>query len=205
MLIRSALFVSLVLVSVCTSADDGPVNLLKNPTFEETAPGNDGKETPVGWTAGNSVPGVTYAWVKTAGIEKSGALQIKKTANKFFPIAQWSQTFDHDGKSPAIQISVQVKAKNAKKAILDVVFLDEQGEWIEHQWVAYIGQKEPSDKPATHDFKEYSGTVAVPPNTKKIIVALQDYGPGEIWFDDAKAVYQDKLPKESKAVPQASN
>ena len=200
MLIRSALFVSLVLVSVSARADE-PVNLLKNPGFEVTTKGDDGKEIPVAWTVGDAAPGVTYSWVKTGGVEKSGALQIKKTANKFFPIAQWSQTFDHDGKSPALQVSAQVKAKGAKKAILDVVFLDEKGEWIEHQWVAYIGQKEPRDKPASHDFKEYSGTVAIPPNTKKITVAFQDYGPGEIWFDDAKAVYRNEVPKKPNDAP----
>lgn len=201
LIIRSALFVSLVLISVCARADDGPVNLLKNPAFEETNKGDDGKEIPVAWTAGDPVSGVTYAWVKAGGVEKSGALQIKKTANKFFPIAQWSQTFDHDGKSPALQVSAQVKAKNAKKAILDVVFLDEQGEWISHEWVSYIGQKEPRDKPANHDYKEYSGTVAVPPNTKKIMVALQDYGPGEVWFDNVTAVYQSDVKKGPNQAP----
>lgn len=191
--VRSALMVSLVLISVRARADE-PINLLQNHALEESTKGEDGQEVPVGWTAGDPVPGVTYAWAKTGGVKKSGALHIKKTANTFFPIAQWSQTFDHDGKSPALQISAQVKAKNAKKAILDVVFLDEQGEWIEHQWIAFIGQKEPRDKPATHDFKAYKGTVAIPANTKKIIVGLQDYGPGEVWFDEVKAVYRAEVP-----------
>lgn len=197
---RAALLLSLILNPVTARAEE-PVNLLKNPSMEETSKDDGSKDQPVAWTAGDTIPGVSYAWTKAGGIQKSGALHIKKTANTFFPIAQWSQTFDHDGKSPALQVSAQVKAKNAKKAILDVVFLDEQGEWISHEWVAYIGQKEPRDKPATHDFKEYSGTVAIPPNTKKIVVAFQDYGPGEIWFDNAQAVYRDGLPPKANNVP----
>lgn len=197
---RATLLLSLILNSVTARADE-PVNLLKNPSMEEASKGDDGKDQPVAWTAGDTVPGVTYDWSKASGVKKSGALHIKKTANTFFPIAQWSQTFDHDGKSPALQVSTLVKAKNAKKAILDVVFLNEQGEWISHEWVAYIGQKEPRNKPATHDFKEYSGTVAIPANTKRIVVAFQDYGPGEVWFDEAKAVYRSEVPAGNKNAP----
>jgi hypothetical protein len=75
------------------------------------------------------------------------------------------------------------------KAILDVIFLDEKGDWISHKWAAYVGAQQPNDPPADHDWKEYSGQVKIPEGTKKIQVGLQIYGPGKVWFDDVRAEY----------------
>ncbi|NTV37600.1 MAG: hypothetical protein HGA82_00120, partial [Anaerolineales bacterium] len=67
---------------------------------------------------------------------------------------------------------------------LDALFLDENEEWIKHEWVSYIGPKKEDLPPANHDWKKYSGVVAIPENTKTIVIGLQIYGPGTVWFDD---------------------
>jgi RNA polymerase sigma-70 factor (ECF subfamily) len=86
-------------------------------------------------------------------------------------------------------LSSQIKAEKVTKAILDVVFLDDKGEWISHEWAAYIGAKKANDPPADHDWKEYSGRVKIPKGTKKIQIGLQIYGPGKVWFDEVRAAY----------------
>lgn len=45
------------------------------------------------------------------------------------------------------------------------------------------------DPPATYDWKQYQGAVAIPPGTKQILIAPQIYGPGTVWFDELKAEY----------------
>ncbi len=70
-----------------------------------------------------------------------------------------------------------------------MIFLDGIGDWISHEWAAYIGAKEANDPPADHDWNEYSGRVKIPQGTKKIQVGLQIYGPGKVWFDDVRAEY----------------
>jgi len=182
-------------------ADDAPVNLLQNFKVEETEKDAAGKDQPTHWEAGQEIPGVTYAWDRVSGVEKSGALRIKKTANKYFPISQWTQRITHDGQSPVIALSVQVKTKAVTKAILDVVFLDDKGEAISHEWVSYIGDTSDRPKPLTHDWKEYKGAAEIPSGTKSIVIGLQDYGPGTIMFDDVSAVYLKELPKEPNNVP----
>ena len=131
------------------------------------------------------------------GVNSTPAARIHKTENKYFPISEWTYRLDHDGKSPFIELSAMVKTKDATKAVLDVLFLDEKDKWIKHEWAAYIGEQSNEPKPLTHDFKQYKGTVAIPPKTKTIVIGLQDYGPGDIWFDDVSAVYK----REAPAVP----
>jgi hypothetical protein len=75
------------------------------------------------------------------------------------------------------------------KAILDVQFLDKDGQGISHKWAAYIGGKAEGDPPANHDWKKYSDRVDIPPGTVKLCIALQVYGPGKVWFDDVQARY----------------
>lgn len=167
-------------------------NLLKNSSFE------DG---PSGWGTGATPATVEYTVSDTGGIGSTKAARILKTADKYFPIAEWTQRIEYDGKSPAIELSAMVKTNNTHKAILDVLFLDDKEEWIKHEWVAYIGDMSSSRQPLTHDFQEYKGTVAIPMNTKTIVIGLQDYGPGDVYFDDVKAIYRDLLPKEPNRVP----
>jgi RNA polymerase sigma-70 factor (ECF subfamily) len=160
-------------------------NLLQNAGIEE------GDKSPAHWSQGAEVNGVEYIWDKQVGYKSKSSLCLHKTAKRYFPIAEWYQVVARRGDRPEIRVSAQVKAEKVTKAILDVLFLDADDGWISHQWAAYIGDKEP-DKPATsHDWKEYSGNVKIPQNTKKIRVGLQIYGPGKLWFDDVRAEYTD--------------
>lgn len=158
-------------------------NILKNAGVEE------GQSHPDHWSQGATINGVEYSWDKNVGFKSKTSLCLNKTANRYFPIAQWYQVVPREGDSPEIQLSAQVKAEKATKAVLDLLFLGDDDKWIAHQWAAYIGAKEPNDPPADHDWKEYSGKVKIPPGTKKIQVGLQIYGPGKVWFDDIRAEY----------------
>jgi hypothetical protein len=168
-----------------SSDDVNVLSLLSNASME------DGDDSPNDWTQGQDVPTVTYLWDRENGKSGKASLCITKTENKFFPIAEWNQAIECESIHKAIKIKAMVKANNASKAIVDVVFLDENSEGISHEWVSYIGAKSPRDKPATHDWKGYSGTVKIPRKTKKIVIGLQMYGPGKVWFDDVKAEYVD--------------
>lgn len=158
-------------------------NILKNANCEF------GGRSPVAWEQGAAIEGVTYSWDdKNSASEGKASLCIEKTAQRYFPIAQWSQTIDRTGDSPVLEVSAQVKAEKMTKAVLDVLFLDKDGEWISHKWAAYIGSKD--DSPASHDWKQYSGQVEIPKNASKICIGLQVYGPGKVWFDDVQAHYK---------------
>jgi len=161
-------------------------NILKNPGVEA------GDKTPDNWDEGAAIEGVTYSWDKNAASEGSASLCIEKTAQTYFPIAQWSQTVDREGEKRTLLVSAQVKAKNMTKGYIDVIFLDENDNWIKHTWVTVIGSKQGGKSPANHDWKKYSGKVSIPPKTKKLCIALQVYGPGKVWFDDVRAIYADQ-------------
>lgn len=180
----------LAFISVCgadeqkaDSSEKDAANILTNAGFEE------GDANCANWSKGNKVDGVTYTWDKKNAKDGKASLCLKKTAKRYFPIAEWKQVVDAKPDQASLKISAQVKAENTTKAIVDVLFLDENSEWIKHEWACYIGQKEQTDKPANHDWKEYTGQVAIPPNAKKIQIGLQIYGPGTVWFDDVKAEY----------------
>jgi hypothetical protein len=158
-------------------------NLLANPSAE------NGDKTPDAWEQGAKIPGVKYAWDKKVASQGKASLSIEKTAKSYYPIAQWSQTVDRKGDLPKLEVSAQVRTRKMFKAALDVIFLDKSGNWISRQWAAYIGAEKDGDPPADHDWKKYSGTVDIPPGTAKITIALQDYGPGKVWFDDVQATY----------------
>jgi predicted esterase len=159
-----------------------------------TLPIRDGFETgdaaPEGWQKGAAVPGVEYIWDKKMASEGKASLSLKKSEQRFFPIAEWRRTFAHDEKASKLNVSAQVKAEKASKAIIDAKFLDADNKMISHEWVAYIGSKKQGDPPADHDWKEYSGTVSVPAGTKQIVIGLQIYGPGSVWFDDLSAALE---------------
>jgi RNA polymerase sigma-70 factor (ECF subfamily) len=168
-------------------AKAGGKSLLTNGGLEE----GEGDE-PKAWTTGaipqgGTVPGVEYTWSRIAHTGKA-SLSLKKTAQRYFPIAQWTQKVDHRGDSPRLKVSAWIKADRVTKAILDAQFLDSKGEGS-HAWVSYIGPKEPATRPVTHNWKHYEGVVAIPPDTRQIIIAPQLYGPGHVWFDDLAAEY----------------
>ena len=183
-------------------ADEPAANLLKNGSMEEASV--DDGELPAEWTEGNTIDGVKYRWVveqpKKPEEKKNGYLRIAKTAKRYFPIAAWEQTFERSSDAPAITVTVKAKAAKVTKAIVDAVFLNAKDEPLQHEWLIYIGQKNDSDPLANHDWKEYTGTVAIPPETKKITIALQDYGPGTVMFDDVVAVYEKDASKVKDAV-----
>jgi RNA polymerase sigma-70 factor (ECF subfamily) len=153
----------------------------------------DGEDdSPKAWTKGAAVPGVEYIWSREGHTGKA-SLCLMKTAQRYIPIAEWSQKVDHRGKGPRLKVSAWIKADRVTKAILDAQFVGEfeMGHQWRHAWVAYIGQKESSDPLATHGWKRYEGVVEIPAGTKQIIVAPQIYGPGKVWFDDLVAEYTD--------------
>jgi RNA polymerase sigma-70 factor (ECF subfamily) len=156
---------------------------LKNAGFEE---GKD--RQPDGWSQGATLPGVAYVWSHDTAHGGKASLGFKKSLDRYFPIAQWTQKLERKGESPRLKVSAWVRAEKAGKAILDAQFLDDKGEWT-HAWVAYIGAKGANDPPVTHDWKRYEGVVAIPPRTRQITIAPQMYGPGSVWFDDVAAVY----------------
>jgi RNA polymerase sigma-70 factor (ECF subfamily) len=133
-------------------------------------------DVPSSWSEGAAVPGVEYRWSRDAHTG-NGSLCLKKTAQRYFPIAQWSQKVEHKGNAPRLKVSAWVKADRCTKAILDAQFLDGGGKWS-HAWVAYIGAKEANDPPATHGWKRYRGVVEIPRGTRQIVLAPQIYGPG---------------------------
>ncbi len=175
----------LVAWGACGAVAQAGENLLLNPGFEA------GERSVSHWSRGAKVPGVRYLWNRENGYEGRASLCLHKTAKRFFPIAQWYQTVERQGESPALEVSAQIKAEQVTKAILDVAFLDARGKSISHEWASYIGRKESGEDLATHDWKVYSGRVGIPPSTKRIRVALQIYGPGKVWFDTVQASYVD--------------
>jgi RNA polymerase sigma-70 factor (ECF subfamily) len=146
-------------------------------------------DSPKAWSKGDEIPGVEYLWSRS-GHDGKASLCLKKTAKRYFPIAQWTQEVDRKGDTPRLKVSAWVKADQATKGILDAQFLDSKGEST-HAWAAYIGAKESGQPPVTHDWKRYEGVVTIPPDTKQIIIAPQIYGPGTLWFDDLAAEYTD--------------
>src|SRR5690606_3094947 len=95
----------------------------------------------------------------------------------------------HDGDALNLEVSVKAKSVDASKAIVDVQFLGDEDKWLGHRWLAYVGAKDEGDSPANHDWARYSGVVAIPQGTKRLGIALQMYGPGEVWFDELTARY----------------
>lgn len=159
-------------------------NIVRNGGFEE------GDAAPAHWSQGAEVDGVEYVWDRKAGQKGKASACLHKTAQRYFPIAQWYQDVDRTGDLPALRVAAQVKADGVAKAVIDVLFLDDSGEAVGHKWAAYIGAKEAGDPAATHDWKEYAGKVDIPAGTKKLRVGLQVYGPGKVWFDEVRAEYE---------------
>ncbi len=181
------------------NADEIAVNLLKDGMMDEAS--KQDPKMPAHWKHSGPIDGVTYRWLSNSKEpNKETCLQIAKSANRYFPIASWSQTFDHNSDAPALVVSSKVRTSKVTKAIIDAIFLDANGEVMEHCWVAYIGPKEDGGKPFTHNWKEYKGVVAIPAGCKKITVSLQDYGPGSVMFDDVLATYETDTTKITDAL-----
>ena len=151
----------------------------------------NGMDAPDGWKQGAPVRGVKYVYERNIASDGKRSLSLQKTENRFFPIAEWSRRLKHSGDNSSLQVSARIKVVKAAKAIIDVQFLDAKGEISKHEWAVYIGQKEDNDPVATHDWKAYEGTVEIPKGTAQIVIALQIYGPGKVWFDELDVRYPD--------------
>jgi RNA polymerase sigma factor (sigma-70 family) len=174
--------------SKAASEVDEPKSILTNGGIEK---GDTKGSVPEGWQKGARLAGVEYQWDRSVAHQGKASLHLKKTAQRFFPIAQWSQEVKRSGAIPRLKLSAFIKAKKMTKAILDVQFIDRANE-LTHQWAAYIGAKESGDPPVTHDWKRYQGIVEIPDGTQKISVAVQVYGPGDVWVDDIVADYTEE-------------
>jgi predicted esterase len=170
-------------------------SILTNGGFEK---GDTKTALPEAWKKGAKLSGVEYQWDRNVAHQGRSSLHLRKTAQRYFPIAQWFQEVKRSGATARLKLSAFVKAKKMTKAILDVQFEGRDGAQT-HQWAAYIGAKEDGEPPATHDWKRYAGIVEIPEGTQKIIVAMQIYGPGEVWFDDITADYTEEKAADSQA------
>ncbi len=170
--------------AVQATAPSGPKLALANPGFEE------GTDSPAGWQMGAQLDGVTYTWDRSAAHTGHASLRLDKSVNHYFPIAQWFQQVPNSSTARRLKVSAWVKARQAYKATVDVQFSADGEQWT-HQWAAYIGARDPGDPPADHDWKRYEGMVNIPEGTKQILIGLQIYGPGTVWFDDIDASYVD--------------
>ncbi|MCG6155502.1 alpha/beta hydrolase [Rubinisphaera margarita] len=155
-----------------------------------------GDTVPVGWEQGANLNGVEYIYDRNAASDGNRSLSIRKTAQRYFPIAAWWRRLDHTGDAPAVQLSAQVKAENVTKVVLDFTFRGAGKNDLGHAWVTYLIPDSP-EEPITHDWKLYEGTVAIPKDAAEIIVGLQMYGPGQVWFDEVEVRYADEVPSKS--------
>ncbi len=182
--VSPALLLAVAIAAVsCALAADAPL-AFRNPGMEE------GSATPAAWTQGPAVAGVQYVWDQKTAHGGKASLCLKKTAQRYFPIAQWSQSLPVESAGAARKLRVQcwVKAEAVTKAIVDATY---QGESQRpgHVWAVYLGQKKDSDPVLTHDWKLYEGVVDIPARTSKIGIAFQIYGPGGVWFDDVQVAW----------------
>ena len=176
-------------------------SLLNNGGFEE---GDTKSQAPDGWKTGGAVWGpwrliqaprnVEYGWDRNVAHQGRASLHLgKKVVDYRPPYGQWFQEVRRTGTSPRLKVSTFVKAKKATKAVVEVQFLDKNGNrrWLSRTWAIYIGSKDKGDPPATHDWKRYEGVVEIPKGTENINIAAQIYGPGDVWFDDIEAEFTD--------------
>ncbi|HEY3242254.1 MAG TPA: hypothetical protein VGM03_02795, partial [Phycisphaerae bacterium] len=109
-------------------------SIISNGDFEK------GDKAPAGWQPGNAVDGVEIVWDQGTGYNSQKSLRLKKTAQKFFPIADWFQAVPHSGATNKVKVTAWVKAEKAAKATVDVQFTSKDGEGT-HKWAAYIGAR----------------------------------------------------------------
>ena len=181
--IFGALSLAAVAAAASAVASEVPV-AFRNTGMEE------GTGTPAGWQKGPAVAGVQQVWDQKIAHGGKASLCLRKTAQRYFPIAQWSQFVPIAPENAARKLKVRcwVKTEAVTKAIVDVYY---QGSSPQpgHAWAIFLGQKQDTDPILTHDWKLYEGVVEVPANSSKIGIALQIYGPGSVWFDDLQVAW----------------
>jgi len=73
----------------------------------------EGSELPAVWHKGSPVAGVEQTWDRTTAHGAKASLCLKKTAQRYFPIAQWSQLVmvEPSDKARKVRVRCWVKAK----------------------------------------------------------------------------------------------
>lgn len=161
-------------------------NLVRNGGFENGSP------TPSGWTRGSIPPNtdvpVTISLDRSERKRDEASLKFEKTENRFFPVATLSQSIGYPSSNARIKLGIWVKASGARKVTMGVIFVGAQ-EGDGKEWGAYVGEADPGDKPASHDWTHYGSVLAIPKGTQEIVVTLEMYGPGTAWIDEVAAEY----------------
>ncbi len=166
-----------------TLAGEAPLSF-SNPGMEE------GTDSPTAWRRGPPVAGVQLLWDQKTAHGGKASLSLKKTAVRYFPVAQWNQFVSIEPASIVRKLRVRcwVKAEAVTKAVIDVNYQG-AGQRPGHVWAVYLGQKQDTDPVLTHDWKLCEGIVEVPARVTQIGVAFQIYGPGTVWFDDVQVAW----------------
>jgi hypothetical protein len=129
------------------------------------------------------VDGVEYLWIRGEAQHGAASLGFRKTAERYFPVAQWTQELpDPPPGTASLQFALQAKAQAVTKAIVDIQYKKPDG-GNGHVWALYLGAKERTDSPITHDWQAYNGAVEIPEGATSLRIALQMYGPGIVAFD----------------------
>jgi beta-lactamase regulating signal transducer with metallopeptidase domain len=146
---------------------------------------NAGFEKEEHWKPGSPIEGVTQQLIREGDTVISSYYHFNKTVARYFPIASVSQevAVQIPPGTTHVEVGAHVRCEELTKAVIDVEFEDADGNWS-HAWAVYLGPKEASEAAWTHDWKSYSGQVALPPGTRKVTLSLQQYGPGQVDFDD---------------------
>ncbi len=160
--------------------------LLANPGFE------DGQSTPAAWSTGDAVEGMRYVWGKDVAYQGHASVGIKNTLNTYAEVqAEWTQRITHNTFPARLRVSAHVKAAQVGQAVIAVRCAEFLRHKYEEERVTLIGTLNRDDPPLDHDWLEYSGVVDIPADTAEIIIALQMFGPGTVWFDDVNVEYVD--------------
>ncbi|HVT14313.1 MAG TPA: M56 family metallopeptidase [Fimbriimonadaceae bacterium] len=169
-------------------------NVVVNGGFEDM-----GKSGPVGWMRGSLPPDanvpvtIAYNQIKDSDSPRvqatrhtgHGSVSFSKTLERFYPVALLAQPIPYDGQK-RLKVSLWAKADGVRKFALAVI-MDGAGD-AKIEWGAYIGDST-SSTAVTHDWKQYTNEIDIPPDTTNITLALEMYGPGTVYVDDVSVSY----------------
>ena len=135
------------------------------------------KSTPENWASESQIDGVQYLWDKKSAHSGKSSLCFKKTARRYFPIAQWAQEVLLSDAPASLKVGAWIKAQRTTKATLDVQFLDARRDDLAQMGCLRWGQggKRPAGYPRLEMVRRCSSGSG---RTKRFVVALQIYGPG---------------------------
>ena len=149
-------------------------NLLANAGFE------DGDSLPTHWDPfdySNRILSCRDTQVKRTG---AASLRLSRGKGRFAPIDHVSQDVRSVLPGGKLSVSAYVRAQGVETALIDLAFLNNVGECIEHERVGDLIR-------GTHDWRKYGGTFTVPTNATDARVLLETNAAGTVWFDDLAA------------------